>query len=137
MEMSNVALECEIEDAETSIRCDENQIQQALVALMVNAMEAMPRGGVLKIAACRDSGGIIQLRVSDTGIGIAEEDLPIRLSDKNNIPISSSLAAMEKLHIAAVLEQNAWNITRSAEALDINRVTLYNKISKYGLKRPG
>jgi transcriptional regulator of acetoin/glycerol metabolism len=43
---------------------------------------------------------------------------------------------LEKLHIAAVLEQNHWNITRSAELLEIDRVTLYNKINKYGLRKP-
>ncbi|MBW7889410.1 MAG: hypothetical protein H3C35_13830, partial [Bacteroidetes bacterium] len=29
-----------------------------------------------------------------------------------------------------------WNISRTAEALNIDRVTLYNKIAKYGLKKP-
>ncbi|HEX29034.1 TPA: sigma-54-dependent Fis family transcriptional regulator, partial [Candidatus Poribacteria bacterium] len=46
-----------------------------------------------------------------------------------------SLAAMEREHIKYVLDQNGWNITRSAEILGIDRVTLYNKIKKYGLKK--
>jgi transcriptional regulator of acetoin/glycerol metabolism len=28
-----------------------------------------------------------------------------------------------------------WNITRAAEVLRVDRVTVYNKIKKYGLKR--
>jgi len=64
------------------------------------------------------------------------EDLPFHLSEKNHIPRSGSLASMEKIHIKSILEQNNWNISRSAEVLEIDRVTLYNKIHKYGLKKP-
>ena len=69
---------------------------------------------------------------------IAASDLPfqmIQLSDSGSME-NDSLAAMEKVHIAKILEKNSWNITRSAEALGIDRVTLYSKISKYSLKRP-
>jgi DNA-binding NtrC family response regulator len=67
---------------------------------------------------------------------IHPEDLPFRLSEKGNMPLSGSLAAMEKVHIISVLEQNNWNISRSAQLLEIDRVTLYNKINKYGLRKP-
>ena len=46
-----------------------------------------------------------------------------------------SLAEMEKRHIAAVLERTDGNITRAAEILKVDRVTVYNKIKKYGLRR--
>ena len=68
---------------------------------------------------------------------IRPEDLPYQLTEKNHILPTDSLAAVEKAHIAVVLEQNRWNISRSAEILQIDRVTLYNKIEKYGLKKPG
>jgi transcriptional regulator with PAS, ATPase and Fis domain len=67
---------------------------------------------------------------------ILPDDLPFRITEKNHIWHSGSLASMERAHIAQVLEQNGWNITRSAEVLEIDRVTLYHKISKYGLKKP-
>jgi len=67
---------------------------------------------------------------------IGPQDLPFQLSEKNSRPHTGSLAAMEKSHIASVLEQNNWNISRSAEILEIDRVTLYNKIHKYGLRKP-
>jgi len=67
---------------------------------------------------------------------IRAEDLPYQLTEKNHVLPAGSLAAMEKVHIASVLEQNRWNISRSAEILQIDRVTLYNKIEKYGLKKP-
>ena len=67
---------------------------------------------------------------------IRPEDLPYQLTEKNHVLPAGSLAAMEKSHIASVLDQNRWNISRSAEILQIDRVTLYNKIAKYGLKKP-
>lgn len=67
---------------------------------------------------------------------IRAEDLPYQLTEKNHLLPTGSIAAVEKAHIASVLDQNRWNISRSAEILQIDRVTLYNKIEKYGLKRP-
>jgi two-component system, NtrC family, response regulator HydG len=46
-----------------------------------------------------------------------------------------SLAAVERDHILAVLDETGWNISHSARLLQIDRVTLYNKIRKYDLKR--
>ena len=66
---------------------------------------------------------------------IRPEDLPFQLNERNSLPKSGSLAAMEKSHIASVLEKNNWNISRSADILEIDRVTLYNKINKYGLRK--
>jgi len=37
--------------------------------------------------------------------------------------------------ISEVLERTRWNITRAAEILKIDRVTLYNKIKKYQLRK--
>ena len=36
-----------------------------------------------------------------------------------------------------VLDAASWNISQAARTLDVDRVTLYNKIRRYGLKRPG
>jgi DNA-binding NtrC family response regulator len=45
-----------------------------------------------------------------------------------------SLDDLEKKHIQQILAKYDWNITRSAKALKVDRVTLYNKIKKYNLK---
>jgi transcriptional regulator of acetoin/glycerol metabolism len=65
---------------------------------------------------------------------IESEDLNLLFSSKTNTP-GNSLEEMEKAHIQRILEQSDWNISRSAETLKIDRVTLYNKIKKYGLQR--
>jgi DNA-binding NtrC family response regulator len=64
---------------------------------------------------------------------IAPRDLPLSTSES---PRAQTLADVEKDHIARMLEEMQWNISRTAERLQIDRVTLYNKIEKYGLKRP-
>jgi two-component system NtrC family sensor kinase len=61
---------------ETSFLCDENQIQQALVALFVNAVEAMPEGGNLRVEIQFDEkNDMVLMKIQDTGIGIPEEDV--------------------------------------------------------------
>jgi len=66
---------------------------------------------------------------------IVAEDLPFQLSAKRSIPSADSLEEIEKAHIRNILERTAWNISRAAEILKIERVTLYNRIKKYGLRR--
>ncbi len=65
-------------------------------------------------------------------------DLPFQLSQLQETEAQQDdlITSMEKIHIAKVLTKHGWNITHSAEALGIDRVTLYSKISKYGLKKP-
>ena len=46
-----------------------------------------------------------------------------------------SLEELEKRHIEQILAKYEWNVSRSARALHVDRVTLYNKIRKYGLKQ--
>jgi DNA-binding NtrC family response regulator len=67
---------------------------------------------------------------------IKPQDLPFQLLEKNNVLSSGSLEAVERQHIINTIEENKWNISRSAEILGIDRATLYHKIEKYGLKRP-
>ena len=66
---------------------------------------------------------------------IRVSDLPFQLSPQPLESDNETLDAVEKVHIIKILQKTNWNITRSAEMLDIDRVTLYNKIAKYGLKK--
>jgi two-component system response regulator HydG len=49
---------------------------------------------------------------------------------------SQSLKDVERRHIDQILKLCQWNVTRAAGILEVNRVTLHNKIKKYAL-RPG
>ena len=47
-----------------------------------------------------------------------------------------SLAAVEEAHVRQVLAACSYNVAQAARELDIDRVTLYNKMKKYGIERP-
>jgi transcriptional regulator of acetoin/glycerol metabolism len=49
----------------------------------------------------------------------------------------SSLEEVERRHVAAVLSHTGGNVSQSARILGIDRVTLYNKMKKWGLRRDG
>jgi len=70
--------------------------------------------------------------VVGSGKKITLKDLPLEKSVVNNS--IESLEDLEKEHILKILNKYSWNISRTAKALNIDRVTLYNKISKFGLK---
>jgi DNA-binding NtrC family response regulator len=70
--------------------------------------------------------------VIGNGKKIQVRDLPL---EKSLVDSSAeSLDDNEKNHIFQILTKYDWNITRSAKALKVDRVTLYNKIRKYELK---
>jgi transcriptional regulator with PAS, ATPase and Fis domain len=73
--------------------------------------------------------------VIGAGPRLKKEDLPIALVQTTESPTAESLAAVEKAHIQYILEKTEWNITQAANTLAIDRVTLYNKIKKYELKK--
>jgi DNA-binding NtrC family response regulator len=67
---------------------------------------------------------------------IKPDDLPFQLAQSHSMPANDTLEAIERMQVETILHRAGWNITRAAEILDIDRVTLYNKIAKYGLKKP-
>jgi two-component system, NtrC family, response regulator HydG len=52
------------------------------------------------------------------------------------VPAGRTLEDVERAHILAVLEECGDNQTMAAQALDIDRVTLHNKLKKYGWTKP-
>jgi transcriptional regulator with GAF, ATPase, and Fis domain len=71
-----------------------------------------------------------------TGSTIEPGDLPAQVASASGQPAPGSLAEAERAHVLAVLESAGWNITRAARTLGVDRVTLYNKIRRYDLKKP-
>ncbi len=57
-------------------RVEPAQIQQVLINLLINARQAMPQGGQVRLRVATDaSGRRVELSVTDTGVGIAPADL--------------------------------------------------------------
>jgi two-component system, cell cycle sensor histidine kinase and response regulator CckA len=71
----NVVLETELDPALGNVWVDPARMEQAIVDLVLNAKEAMPDGGSVKISATNQDGDVgdcVTLTVSDTGIGMDE-----------------------------------------------------------------
>jgi len=66
------------------------------------------------------------------GRKIRLKDLPLEKTIIN--PSAESLDDFEKSFILQILNKYSWNISRTAKALKVDRVTLYHKIKKYELK---
>jgi DNA-binding NtrC family response regulator len=70
--------------------------------------------------------------VVGNGKKISLKDLPLEKAVFSSSV--ESLDDLERTHINMILNKYGWNISRAAKALKVDRVTLYNKISRYGLK---
>jgi DNA-binding NtrC family response regulator len=73
--------------------------------------------------------------VNVKGKRIEVEDLYFSISSPYPKPEGETLEDVEKAHIKKILSKTGWNITKAAEILNIDRVTLYNKIEKYKLRK--
>ncbi len=70
------------------------------------------------------------------GRTVLAEDLPIFSPEHRVMAGHKSLKETEKAHIIRILEENDWNVKKSAEILQIDRSTLYSKIRRYQIRRP-
>jgi signal transduction histidine kinase len=78
LKTGNIAIE-QHPDSTRQITCNKNELQQVVINLLVNAIQAMPDGGVLRIGVEdwdeADMPVGIRIVVSDTGPGISQADL--------------------------------------------------------------
>jgi two-component system NtrC family sensor kinase len=112
LEMQNIDLKESLAEELPAVECDGNQIQQVILVLMVNAAEAMPKGGTLEVTTEFDIAGEQGVvRVKDTGSGIPEDVLPrifdpffTTKEDQNRTGLGLAVAA-------GIIEQHAGEIT--------------------------
>jgi signal transduction histidine kinase len=69
----DVELSLELAADAGNVRADRSQLEQVLMNLAVNARDAMPDGGQLVIATARRGDSLVELIVSDTGVGMDDE----------------------------------------------------------------
>ena len=71
-----IALALNLSSETPEIRFDSDKLKQAFMNVVLNAMEAMPRGGVLRVRTfAEESMRNLCIEVVDTGVGIPSEDL--------------------------------------------------------------
>lgn len=77
IEMAGIELQLSLDENLPIVQCDQAQIEQVLLALVMNAIDAMPHGGNLwlrtGVNAAQDE---LQIEVRDDGVGISPEFLP-------------------------------------------------------------
>jgi two-component system NtrC family sensor kinase len=75
MELTKIEAESRVDLLSEKITCDPDQLLQALIALLVNAVEAMPDGGKLELRARKSevNSNRVIVQIQDTGIGISDE----------------------------------------------------------------
>src|SRR5690606_11548805 len=59
--------------APLTVMADSDQLEQVLLNLLSNAVDAMPRGGTVRISLAAEPDDAVSFAVSDEGIGIPEE----------------------------------------------------------------
>ncbi|MHB1042585.1 MAG: ATP-binding protein [Eubacteriales bacterium] len=77
LESQKVILEKKLSPSLPTVEADTKQIKQAVMNIILNALRAMPEGGLLRISTSHRQGDrFIQIVIADTGCGINEEDRP-------------------------------------------------------------
>jgi signal transduction histidine kinase len=81
LKREKIRVTIDLSAAAPAIDFDENQIRRVLVNLLLNAKEAMPESGIIKIAGSMDNhgpakAGLFRLVISDNGSGIRQDVLP-------------------------------------------------------------
>jgi len=76
MKIANIDFIREFSAEKDLVNCNENQIKQACIGILLNASEAVFENGEITIRTCNPDLNSIRIDISDNGVGIAPEDLP-------------------------------------------------------------
>ena len=78
-QQAGVELAAEVADGLPNLLADERKLRQALLNLITNGIKFTPPEGRVRVSA-RMAGDKLRIEVADTGIGIAQDDIPKALS---------------------------------------------------------
>jgi two-component system NtrC family sensor kinase len=77
LKLNHIEMVKSYQDERAEVICDKDQIQQAFLAILDNAVAAMPQGGTLTIVSNQNlRKKKVRIQIQDTGPGISPEDLP-------------------------------------------------------------
>ena len=117
---------------------------ERLAIEMKRPVEGVSREAMATLMSWEFRGNVRELRniveramVCASGAVLQLDDF--KLGDNPSVPVKvapASLEEAERRHIVAILDQTEGNVSQAARILEIDRVTLYNKIRKYSLRAP-
>jgi signal transduction histidine kinase len=81
---ANIRLSVTLDPEALTIRADDRRLRQVLINLLSNAVKFTPDGGSVSVRSFRRNGGLA-ISVSDTGIGMAPENIPKALAPFDQI----------------------------------------------------
>ena len=70
-----VRFDLELDRSLYPITADEELLRQAFLNILLNACQAMPKGGAIRVATALEQGECVRVEISDEGMGISSEDL--------------------------------------------------------------
>ena len=70
----NIQLVLDVLPETPEIQFDSDKLKQAFMNVVLNAMEAMPQGGVLRVSTFTENDSVC-IKIQDTGVGIPAADL--------------------------------------------------------------
>ncbi|MGE3777052.1 MAG: sigma-54-dependent transcriptional regulator, partial [Pirellulaceae bacterium] len=88
---------------------------------------------VIERAVLLGKGGHIGLDDLPSHVAVGA---PVPLTGSSNQPLKQALGVPERQIILEALQANNWNRNATADALGINRTTLYKKMKRLGVKDP-
>jgi two-component system, NtrC family, response regulator AtoC len=116
------------------------ELKKPIDGVAADAMAALMshewRGNVRELRNVLERGAVV---ASGPVIGLADLGMTARGGEPAAGPAAAlaSLEEVERRHVATVLAHSAGNVSQSARILGIDRVTLYNKMRRWGLRRDG
>ncbi len=70
LKKGNIVFQFQREEGLPRVRIDVHQVQQVLINILLNAIQAMPAGGSLTVCSFRENGQGVGVQIADTGVGI-------------------------------------------------------------------
>jgi DNA-binding NtrC family response regulator len=114
------------------------EMKKKLDGLSAEAMSAVLAhdwpGNVRELRNVLERGAVV---TQGSTIQLSDLGLPAKGEAPPKPGTMASLEEVERRHVAAVLSHTGGNVSQSARILGIDRVTLYNKMKKWGLRRDG
>lgn len=118
---NKVTVQFDHDDSNATAMLDEACIRAAFLNLLLNAVEAMPHGGILSLA-CANAGDMLSLVIKDTGSGMSEERVK-KIFEPFNSDKTGGLG-LGMPYARKIIEEHGGNLTVESRLGEGTRVSI-------------